>query len=185
MRFIRRLLFGFVLCAGLSGCAAERDRDISDVAAWGLGWQLKGVHNRVQPAIPPVVRFLGRGNAGIRSATGYEVLAAEIRRAMMGYKAEPARRLQRRLIGVFLVTGLPCGARAYPVSDRGETVAAFLVLDVAAVAGAPTQWPLCGRRIAATDRPVALRQLIVAVFSEAAGAERRRRDTRADGRFPG
>ena len=144
----------------------QEDR-VSDISAWGLGWQLKGVQNRVQPAIPPVVRFLRRSHPDIRPATGRDAAAREIRRAMMGFEAEPGRRLQKRLIGVFLVTGLPCGARAYPVSDRSATVAAFVVLDVDAIAGEPSRWRLCGKKIAPEDRATALRQLILHKFDHA------------------
>ena len=90
---------------------------------------------------------------------------------MMGFAATPGWRLQKRLVGVFLVTGLPCGARAYPVSDGAKTVAAFIVLDADILADDPSRWRLCGRTIAAPDRAAALRDLILATFSEVAGAE--------------
>ena len=158
------LFFGI----GVQGCSSAPGHGVSDISAWGLGWQLRGVQNRVQPAIPPVLRYLRQAHPGIRPAARQDAAVAEIRRAMMGFEARPGRRLQQRLIGVLLVTGLPCGARAYPVSDRGRTVAAFLVLDVGAVAGDPSQWRLCGRRMTAPDRAAALRRLIATLFSDVA-----------------
>jgi len=91
---------------------------------------------------------------------------AEIRRAMMGFAAAPGQRLQKRLVGVFLVTGLPCGARAYPVSDGGKTVAAFIVLDVDAVAGDPSRWRICNKPVAGNSRAAALRALILTSFED-------------------
>ncbi len=169
MQSIGWLIFGVFVGAGVHGCSTAPGNAVSDISAWGLGWQLRGVHNRVQPAIPPVIRFLRQTHPGVRPVVGRDDTVAEIRRAMMGFEAEPGGRLQRRLVGVFLVTGLPCGARAYPVSDGAMTVAAFVVLDVEAIAGDPSQWRLCNKPVAGTSRAAALRALIRRAFETGIG----------------
>ena len=166
MQSIRWLIIGVLVSAGVHGCSTVPVDGVSDISAWGLGWQLRGLQNRVQPAIPPVLRFLRQAHPEVRPAVGRDDAVAEIRRAMMGFEAEPEGQLQRRLVGVFLVTELPCGARAYPVSDRAVTVAAFVVLDVEAIAGDPSQWRLCNKPVAGDNRAAALRALIRRSFED-------------------
>lgn len=158
---------GWTLCiATLSGCAAPHPPAVTDLAFWGIGWQLKGAHNRVRPAIPPVVQFLKNNHPDVRPASPATPLAAGIRRAMMGLRGADRSLLQRRLVGVFLVTGLRCGAAALPVRDGGAAVAAFVVLDVDALSGDPAGWVSCYGRSSAPLSASALGRLLVQMVKD-------------------
>ena len=68
------------------------------------------------------------------------------------------------------VTGLPCAAESFPVRDGGKTVAAFLVLDVTALAKPPAEWRPCApaKPGEGGDRVPALRALLADLMDAAA-----------------
>jgi hypothetical protein len=69
------------------------------------------------------------------------------------------------------VTGLPCAAESFPVRDAGKTVAAFAVLDTAALSQPPAAWKPCPpvRPGEGGERVPALRALLGALVDAAAG----------------
>lgn len=154
------------LLAFLAGCAAGREEDVQDIAFWALGWQLKAVQNRVEPAYPPVLRYLRPGKPEVQSAEPSAALADELGRALFGGDVTQ-QRLERRLIGVFTVTGYCCAADGIPVRDRNVPVAGFVVLDIAKVEEEPPHWTTCDDLVLLDDRVVALRRLVVDALDRA------------------
>jgi hypothetical protein len=151
----------------LAGCGSIDARSVQDISAWGIGWQLKAPQNRIGPVIPPVLNFLRPANPAIESADPPSVIAASFRTIVLGLKGEDSGRVDRRLIGVFTVSGQGCALRGYPVRDGGRTVAAFFTLDSSAMAGKPSGWRLCHPQNLPAGRDVAFRGLLISTLKRA------------------
>ena len=151
----------------LAGCGSIDARSIQDISAWGIGWQLKAPQNRIGPAIPPVVDFLRTKNSKIGGVETPRVVAKTFRTVVLNLKTLELGKVERRLIGVFTVSGQGCALRGYPVRDGGSTVAAFLTLDSGAMAGKPAGWTLCNARTLPAARDAAFRSLLLSALQEA------------------
>ena len=151
----------------LVGCGTIDVRSVQDIAAWGIGWQLKAPQNRIGPAISPVVGFLRTGNAAIRSREPARSVAVMYRAAVLKLQGAAHGKVERRLIGVFTVSGQGCALRGYPVRDGDRSVAAFLTLDSDAMAGRPSDWSLCNPRTLPADRDAAFRVLLLSALDRA------------------
>lgn len=155
----------------LAACAGTAAANVQEIGFWGLGWHFTATQNRIQPAIPPVLDFLRQRYPDIRPAEPPKALAAEFRAAVLDAPAALMEHLDKRLIGAFAVTGLPCAAESFPVRDGGRTVAAFAVLDAAALSQPPSAWKPCPpvRPGEGGERVPALRALLGALVDAAAG----------------
>jgi hypothetical protein len=160
-----------VILLFLAACAGTAAANVQEIGFWGLGWHFTATQNRIQPAIPPVLDFLRQRYPGIRPAEPPKALAAEFRAAVLDAPAALMEHLDKRLIGAFTVTGLPCAAESFPVRDAGKTVAAFAVLDAAALSQPPAAWKPCPplRPGEGGERVPALRALLGALVDTAAG----------------
>ena len=149
-----------VVLLAAAACAPINANTVQELSAWGYGWQFTPVQNRIQPAIPPVLRFLRLRYPDIRRADLPDALGREFRASL--WPAPPAYRdlATRRLVGVFTVDGLPCAAEGYPVRDEGRPVAAFIALNAAIAGQPPERWRLCAGDSVSGDRVTALRDLI-------------------------
>lgn len=155
----------------LAACAGTAAANVQEIGFWGLGWHFTATQNRIQPAIPPVLDFLRQRYPDIRPAEPPKALAAEFRTAVLDAPALLMEHLDKRLIGAFTVTGLPCAAESFAVRDGGKTVAAFAVLDAAALSQPPAAWKPCPpvRPGEGGERVPALRALLGALVDAAAG----------------
>jgi len=164
MRACLRIL---AVTAFLVGCGTIDARSVQDIGAWGIGWQLKAPQNRIGPAIPPVVAFLRADNPAIKSQVPPRPVAEMFRSVTFALKGPAHNQVERRLIGVFVVSGQGCALRGYPVRDRGRTVAAFLTLDGSALADDPSGWTLCERQALPAGQNEAFRSLLLSTVSQA------------------
>lgn len=164
MRACLRIL---AVTAVLVGCGTIDARSVQDIGAWGIGWQLKAPQNRIGPAIPPVVALLRTGNPAIKSLEPPRAVAEMFRSVVLALKGSAHNQVERRLIGVFAVSGQGCALRGYPVRDGGRTVAAFLSLDSSALTGDPSGWTLCEGQALPAGRDAAFRTLLLSAVSEA------------------
>ena len=163
---MRAYLRVLAVTAFLVGCGTIDARSVQDIGAWGIGWQLKAPQNRIGPAIPPVVTFLRTDNPAIKSLEPPRPVAEMFRSVVLALKGSAHNQLERRLIGVFVVSGQGCALRGYPVRDGGRTVAAFLTLDSGALAGDPSGWALCERQSLPAARNAAFRSLLLSTASQ-------------------
>lgn len=148
----------------LIGCGTIDARSVQDISAWGIGWQLKAPQNRIGPAIPPVVNFLRPANPAIASADPPSAVVASFRTIVLGLKGAISGRVDRRLIGVFAVSGQGCALRGYPVRDGGRTIAAFITLDSSAMVGNPSGWRLCHPQNLPAGQDMAFRGLLISTL---------------------
>ncbi len=139
----RRISFALLLLAALAGCAGWQPKDVQTVGFWALGWHYTATQNRIQRAIPPVVDFLRQRYPDLRAVEPPKALGRDFRAAVLDAPARLQRHLDDRMVAAMTVTGLPCAAESVPVRDEGKTVAAFLVLDVTALAKPPAEWRPC------------------------------------------
>ncbi len=164
---MRACLRVLAVTAILVGCGTMDARSVQDIGAWGIGWQLKAPQNRIGPAIPPVVAFLRTKNPEIRSLEPPRPIEEMFRAVVLGLKGSASGKVERRLIGVFSVSGQGCALRGHPVRDGGRAVAAFLTLDSGALAGDPSGWTLCRRLALPVSRDAAFEGLLVSELSHA------------------
>ena len=156
----RVILVPFFLLAVLGGCAGTGS--VQDLGFWGIGWQLKPVQNRIQPAIPPVLAYMRAENPDVKAAAVPDAFGQEFRTAITAAPGALQRELDTRMVGAFAVTGLPCAAQAVPVNEDGWAVGAFLVLDMEALMRDPADWEPCPPTppVEVEGRVPALRELI-------------------------
>ncbi len=170
MRSLRWTLGAFLLLAALAGCATWQPKDVQTVGFWALGWHYTATQNRIQRAIPPVIDFLRPRYPDIRAVEPPKDLGRDFRAAVLNAPARLQRHLDRRMVAAMTVTGLPCAAESFPVRDGKETVAAFFLLDVTALAKPPAEWRPCGPVAppgAGEDRVAALRALLSGLMDAA------------------
>lgn len=164
---MRACLRVLAVTAFLVGCGTIDARSVQDIGAWGIGWQLKAPQNRIGPAIPPVVEFLRTGNPAIKPLEPPRAVAKMFRDVVLGLKGSAHRTVERRLVGVFTVSGQGCALRGYPVRDGKRTVATFLTLDAGAMVGDPSGWSLCDGQALPAGRDAAFRNLLLATVAQA------------------
>ncbi|MCG8547380.1 MAG: hypothetical protein MJE12_24550 [Alphaproteobacteria bacterium] len=166
MRRIARIAAACALPA-MAACAPINAETVQELSAWGYGWQFTAVQNRIQPAIPPVLRFLRLRDPKIRRADLPESLGRDFRATL--WPAPPAYRdlAERRLIGVFTVDGPACAAEGFPVRDEGRAVAVFVALDAGIADLPPEKWRPCAGGGLAGNRVSALRDLIRGAMEKA------------------
>lgn len=164
---MRAYLWVFAVAAILAGCGTIDARSVQDIGAWGIGWQLKAPQNRIGPAIPPVVAFLRAENPAIGSLEPPPSVAATFRTVVLTLAGSAHGKVERRLVGVFTVSGQGCAFREYPVREDGKTVAAFLTLDSSAMTGEPSGWTLCERQTLPAGRDAAFRVLLLSALDRA------------------
>ncbi len=164
---MRAYLRVFAVAALLAGCGTIDARSVQDIGVWGIGWQLKAPQNRIGPAIPPVVTFLRAENPAIKSLEPTRPVAAMFRTVVLKLTGSVHAKVERRLIGVFTVSGQGCALRGYPVREDGGTVAAFLTLDSGAMAGEPSAWTLCEPQALPAGREAAFRVLLLSTLDRA------------------
>lgn len=161
---MRNWLRFLAVTMALAGCGSIDARSVQDISAWGIGWQLKAPQNRIGPAIPPVLDFLRTANPTINSLEPPPAVAGAFRTIVLELKGPARGRVERRLIGVFTVSGQGCAVRGYPVRDGRRTVAAFLVLDSASMVGEPSEWTLCDPQILPAAGNEAFRSLLLSAL---------------------
>ncbi len=164
---MRAYLRVFVVTAILAGCGTIDAQSVQDIGSWGIGWQLKAPQNRIGPAIPPVVAFRRVENPAIRSLEPPRPVAAMFRAAVLKLTGSAHGKVERRLIGVFTVSGQGCALRGYPVRDDGRTVAGFLTLDSGAMMGEPSDWMLCEHQTLPAGRSAAFEFLLLSALDRA------------------
>lgn len=163
------LILPVLLLIGLGGCAAGAG-SVQDLGFWGVGWQLKPVQNRLQPAIPPVLAYLRAQEPAVKAAAVPDAFGREFRTAITAAPGALQRELDKRMVGAFAVTGLSCAALAVPVSADGWAVGAVLVLDMEALARSPADWEPCPPTppVEVEGRVPALRELIATLVTATA-----------------
>lgn len=164
-----RIVPGLALLV-LAACAGGGPSKVQDLGFWGLGWQFTAVQNRLQPAIPPVLAYLKERYPKIKPAKIPSGFEQEFRGAILSAPGTMQERLDRRMVGAFAVSGLPCAAEAHPVIAGEWAIGTFLVLDIPALAKPPEDWMPCppappGQ---AGPRVSALRALIATLVNETA-----------------
>jgi len=128
-------LFVLAACTGTT--------NVRDLSFWGLGWQFTAVQNRLQPAIPPVLASLRERYPDIKPAPVPSGFEQEFRGAILSAPGEMQDRLDRRLVGAFAVSGLPCAAEAHPVIEGEWVIGAYIVLDMPSLTKPPKDWTPC------------------------------------------
>ena len=166
---MRNCLWVLPVALLLGGCGAIDARSVQDISAWGIGWQLKAPQNRIGPAIPPVVDFLRAKNSRIKAVEAPHAVAKSFQEVVTTLSDSEFGTVERRLIGLFTVSGQDCVLRGYPVRDSGDVVAAFLTLDSGAAAKRPSDWTLCHPQNLPTGRHAAFRSLLLSTLDRALG----------------
>lgn len=127
----------------LIAAACAGTPNVRDLSFWGLGWQFTAVQNRIQPAIPPVLASLRERYPGIKSVQVPSGFEQEFRGAILSAPGEMQDQLDRRLVGAFAVSGLPCAAEAHPVIEGEWVIGAYIILDMPSLAKPPQDWTPC------------------------------------------
>ena len=161
----RVILLSVMLLIGLGGCAGTGS--VQDLGFWGIGWQLKPVQDRLQPAIPPVLAYLRAQEPAVKAAAVPDAFGREFRTAITAAPGALQRELDKRMVGAFVVTDLSCAALAVPVTADGWAVGAFLVLDMDAMERDPADWTPCPPTppVELEGRVPALRELIATLVT--------------------
>lgn len=127
----------------LIAAACTGTANVNDLGFWGMGWQFTAVQNRLQPAIPPVLAALRERYPDIQPAEVPSGFEQEFRGAILSAPGPMQDRLDRRLVGAFAVSGLPCAAEAHPVVEGEWVIGAYIVLDMPSLAKPPQHWMPC------------------------------------------
>lgn len=139
--FSFRSIVALILFLVLTACTGTAN--VRDLSFWGLGWQFTAVQNRLQPAIPPVLAELRKRYPRIKPAQPSSGFEQEFRGAILSAPGPMQDRLDRRLVGAFAVSGLPCAAEAHPVIEGEWVIGAYIVLDMPSLAKPPQDWTPC------------------------------------------
>ena len=142
---MRRLFAIFVILVAASAPAcsssAYKKPDMQEIGNWGLGWSLRGAHNRLTGAYPAIVSLLRQQYPKVREVEPSAALRQRFRDEFDAITGTDRQILQNRFLGAFTVEGLGCAGQAYVVHDQGGPVGMFVALEASSFAGSgPLRW---------------------------------------------